>query len=107
MCGLRREWRFFMRNTIAAASLVGVTLIWGWTFTIVKGAVHQYDVLSFLFWRFLIAAVIFAYWSVRAVSFRLWTDGCVAGFLLATAYLLQTIGLKEPLHNSPVLYGTF
>jgi drug/metabolite transporter (DMT)-like permease len=46
-----------VRRIEAAVLLLGVTAVWGWTFTIVREAIAIYGVVPFLALRFLIAAL--------------------------------------------------
>lgn len=79
-------------------SLVGVALIWGTTFVLVKQALADVSTLLFLTLRFTAAtaalAVIFRK-DLRGVHVaRGLRAGVIAGSLLFSGYLLQTFGLK-------------
>ena len=74
--------------------LVGVTAIWGWTFTVVRDAVAAYGVLGFLAIRFTIATAVLAPLSARRMTRRTLLAGLAIGLVLAVAYLFQTLGLK-------------
>ncbi len=74
--------------------LVGVTAIWGWTFTVVRDAVAVYGVLGFLAIRFTIATAVLAPLSARRMTRRTLLAGLAIGLVLAVAYLFQTLGLK-------------
>src|SRR5258707_6839258 len=79
-------------------SLIGVALIWGATFVIVKQALSDVSTLLFLTIRFTLATIALALifgkqfrtGSIRD-SFR---GGMIAGVFLFSGYVLQTFGLK-------------
>jgi drug/metabolite transporter (DMT)-like permease len=84
----------------ADLALVGVALIWGSTFVMVKKALGDISTLLFLAWRFSIAAVVL--WLTfrgrgshfprdRKLEFR---GGVFVGLFLFAGYLLQTAGLR-------------
>ena len=78
-------------------ALVGVTVIWGYTFVPVQEAIAIYPLFAFLAVRFGISALVLAPFAVRPLR-RLprlgFVAGAGAGALLATAYGLQTAGLE-------------
>jgi drug/metabolite transporter (DMT)-like permease len=78
----------------ATLLLVGVTAIWGWTFTVVRDAVAVYGVLGFLAIRFTIATAVLAPLSARRLKRRTLLAGLAIGLVLGAAYLFQTLGLK-------------
>ena len=88
--------------------LVGVTMVWGWTFVVVRDAVALYGVLPFLTLRFALAALALAPYTVSRVSRRTLAAGTGIGLVLALAYLFQTAGLlfTSPT-NSGLLTGLF
>ena len=78
-------------------ALVGVTVIWGYTFVPVQEAVAIYPLFAFLAVRFGISTIVlapFAWRSLGALPRRGFVAGAGAGVLLATAYGLQTAGLE-------------
>lgn len=81
----------------AAASLVGVTAIWGLTFPVVKDAIEEIPPYEFLAIRFVIATLALAALFPRSVG-RLrgaaLAAGAAAGAALGAGYALQTIGLR-------------
>ncbi len=83
----------------ADAVLVGVTLVWGTSFVVVKNAFETSPPLQFLFWRFLIASAILTSILIarrRAVrSPGMWRDGIVIGLLLAGGMGLEVLGIPE------------
>jgi len=86
------------RGRIALLSLIGVSAVWGATFPLVKDAVEQIPVTTFLGYRFTVAAI------VAAVVFRKqflslspagWKAGALMGVFLTAGYLFQTFGLER------------
>jgi drug/metabolite transporter (DMT)-like permease len=78
----------------AELALVGVTVIWGATFVLVKNALTDVSTILFLAMRFALAAVVLA--AIYRKSIRrigLW-PGMAAGCLLFVAYYFQTKGLE-------------
>ncbi|CAA9445606.1 MAG: Permease of the drug/metabolite transporter (DMT) superfamily, partial [uncultured Rubrobacteraceae bacterium] len=82
--------------------LVGVTMVWGWTFVVVRDAIAVYGVLPFLTVRFALAALALAPYTIPRVSRRTLAAGAGIGLVLALAYLFQTTGL---LFTSPTNSG--
>jgi drug/metabolite transporter (DMT)-like permease len=81
---------------VADAALVGVTLIWGVTFPVVKGALGDAGPLSFNAVRFtLAAALLLPLARPRRLTAATWGAGAVLGVLLAAGYALQTVGLAR------------
>ncbi len=87
---LRRYW--------IQAALIGVAIVWGATFIVVKDAVAQYPLYSFLTLRFAIAVLAFLVIFPRSLS-RLDAStslvGFGAGLLLCAGYVFQTWGLQS------------
>lgn len=85
------------RQIVADLSLLLVALIWGASFVMVKEAISQIGVFTFLTLRFLFAALVLAliFWPrLRASSPREFLAGALVGLFLFGGYALQTIGLK-------------
>ena len=76
--------------------LLGVAIVWGWTFVLVKEGVGEVGPLTFLFYRFGIAfgllALLFRR-HLRGVPRRVWIRGALIGLALFAGYWLQTWGL--------------
>ncbi|MBI5014011.1 MAG: DMT family transporter [Deltaproteobacteria bacterium] len=84
------------RRHLAELLLASVTLFWGATFPLVKTAVSEVPVLSFLWVRFALSAGLLALFSSRrllTLEARDLGRGVVLGVLLFLSYLLQTLGL--------------
>ncbi|MEZ5402942.1 MAG: DMT family transporter [Bryobacteraceae bacterium] len=92
----------------AELALLGVTVVWGATFTLVKGALEDVSTLLFLTLRFtagaaMMAALLRPSWSGSGPALAAGTrGGLIAGLCLAAAYFLQTAGLRltTPTHSA-------
>jgi drug/metabolite transporter (DMT)-like permease len=79
--------------------LLGVTMIWGATFTLTKNALSDVDPYSFLAVRFIIAAFCLIFVAVCSKKTRssftkqTWITGTLLGILLFSGYIFQTVGL--------------
>ena len=86
------------RRLWISVALVGVAVVWGGTFIMVKDAVAGYPLYSFLGWRFAIAVVAFVAIFPKAVRRLSWGTlwvGVLAGALLTAGYVFQTWGLQS------------
>lgn len=86
------------RARIAELSLVGVCAIWGATFPLVKDAVAEIPVTTFIAYRFLFAALVAALLfrrPLRELSSAGWKAGAWMGVFLTGGYLFQTFGLER------------
>ena len=86
------------RRRLAFVLLLGVVMVWGCTFALVKRAIEDASPLLFNLIRFALAAVVLvcmSWRSVRRVSRASVRGGVVAGSLLAAGYELQTAGLAR------------
>ncbi len=80
----------------ADAVLIGVTVVWGSSFVVVKNVVESLPPLQFLFWRFVIAlALLSPLLFFRRRSPGVWRDGLVVGLLLAGGMTLQVLGIPR------------
>jgi drug/metabolite transporter (DMT)-like permease len=82
-----------MSNFSLTTLLLLVTAVWGWTFTLVKDAVAEYGVVSFLAVRFVIGSLALAPWAAGRLTRRSVLLGGWIGLVLAAAYLFQTFGV--------------
>lgn len=93
-------WR--KKELLADLSLLGVAVIWGVTFLMVQEAIREIPVFAFLFWRFLLATLLFA---LLGVIFKPTWDlpsiraGAILGLLLGAGYSFQTFGLQYTLSS--------
>ncbi len=81
----------------ADLALVGVTLIWGSTFVVVKQSLDSVGPLVFVAARFWTAALLLlTVYLIRRQPFgvRVWRDGGITGFFLTAGFITQTIGLQ-------------
>ncbi len=86
------------RRGLAFGLLLGVVMVWGCTFALVKGAIADASPLLFNLVRFTLAAAVLVAvgWKrLRGVSGASLRGGVVAGSLLAAGYELQTAGLAR------------
>ncbi|GAB4409036.1 MAG: DMT family transporter [Anaerolineales bacterium] len=89
--------RASLASLLADAGLALVTLIWGLTFVVVKDAVAQVPVMTFLAWRFGVGAAALLPLSLRGLrraGRREWIAGALIGVSLFAGYVLQTAGLQ-------------
>lgn len=78
----------------ADAVLVFITVIWGVTFVVVKGALGHADPLTFLALRFTVGAISAVVIARRTlIDPALWKSAAVLGAFLLAGYVLQTFGL--------------
>lgn len=76
--------------------LVLITVIWGCTFVLAKNTLDLVDPILFVSVRFWVAGVVMIPLLIglrRRQNRAMWRDGILAGVLLGTAYIAQTIGL--------------
>ena len=86
------------REHVAELALVGVAAVWGLTFPIVQDAVAVVPVMTFLAWRFLMAAAavtVFAIRPLRSLSAAGLLYGAILGAFLTAGYVFQTLGLER------------
>jgi len=87
-----------LRRRGVEAALVGVAMVWGTTFVMVKDAVAHYPLYAFLGWRFAIAVVAFCAIfprSLRRLDAGTLRVGALAGAFLTAGYVFQTWGLQS------------
>ncbi len=92
----RREWLFGEKRR-AELALIGITVIWGLTFTFTKKSLAELQPFVFLAWRFILAfAVMLVLCAGRLKKMNLPTlgAGVLLGLLLMGSYAFQTFGLK-------------
>jgi drug/metabolite transporter (DMT)-like permease len=81
-------------RTRAELALVGVTVIWGATFVLVKSALDDISTILFLALRFTLAALVLAAVYRKTMKRSGLLPGIAAGCLLFIAYVFQTKGLE-------------
>jgi drug/metabolite transporter (DMT)-like permease len=95
------------RDKRAIAALIGASFLFGATFVVVKSALDTMEPLSFLTWRFGIAAALLAILAVPRGR-QLWRDGALTGLALFSGYALQTAGLQyTTASNSALITGLY
>lgn len=99
------------RARIAELSLVGICAVWGVTFPMVKDAVAEIPVTTFLGYRFMAAALVAAILfrkQLGALSPAGWKAGALMGLFLTGGYLFQTFGLERTTSsNAGFITGMF
>ena len=97
-----------MTKFLMTGSLLLVTMVWGWTFVVVRDSVAAYSVLGFLALRFSIASLCLGAFSFKRLKRGTFVAGAGIGLCVAGGYLLQTYGLRytSPT-NSGLITGLF
>ncbi|MGH2754749.1 MAG: DMT family transporter [Actinomycetota bacterium] len=99
------------RKAVAEAALIGIAAIWGLTFVMVKDAVEQLPVMTFLAYRFIPAALLVALIfrkGVAALGSDGWRFGILMGVFLTGGYVFQTLGLERTsASNAGFITGLF
>lgn len=83
-------------HRLAPFALIGVALVWGAAFVLMKDAIKAQPIFDFLGTRFIIAAAVMMLAKPHALakaSRRLVWQGVALGGLLGIAYYTQTVGL--------------
>ena len=91
-----------MDRKIAYGSLVIVAVVWGATFPIIKLSLTYIDPISFLLFRFAIAAVVLLPFVIKKMNKRDAIYGTIVGIPLFLGYVTQTVGLQ---YTSPSMSG--
>ena len=82
----------------ADLALIGITLVWGTSFTIVKQSLQQISPLLFLALRFAIATAVLVTampGALRNISTATLRRGATLGVFLLGGFLFQTLGLRR------------
>jgi drug/metabolite transporter (DMT)-like permease len=90
---------------VADLSLLVLTLLWGTTFTLVKGALEIGSIGLFLTARFGVACLVLgavAVWRRDPLGPRFWRHGLWLGLFMLVGFLFQTLGLR---HTTPARSG--
>ena len=97
--------------TTAELALVGIAAVWGLTFVMVQDAIALMPAMTFLGYRFLIAAFVVAvifHKKVRLLSRSGWKAGALMGVFLTSGYIAQTLGLERTsASNAGFITGMF
>lgn len=98
------------RNLLYLAMLA-TAAVWGGSFVLMKDAIAQQDVFSFLSSRFIVAALLMIAYRpnvFRGLSSKFIKQGVLAGVLLSGGYIFQTLGLaKTTVSNTGFITGMY
>ena len=79
-------------------AMLATAAVWGGSFVLMKDAIAQHDVYSFLSTRFILAALLMMSYRptvFRGLSFKFIKQGVLAGILLGGGFIFQTFGLAN------------
>ena len=79
-------------------AMLATAAVWGGSFVLMKDAIAQHDVYSFLSTRFILAALLMIAYRpsvFRGLSFKFIKQGVLAGILLGGGFIFQTFGLAN------------
>lgn len=100
-----------VKKYLGEGSLLFITIIWGATFVIIKGALSEITPMLFIAVRFTLAAVLlfpFFFRSVLNSSKETLKDGLILGVIYFLGFATQTIGLQyTTATKSAFITGTF
>ena len=82
------------RRLKLSSLLLGIVVIWGWTFALMKDPIAEYGVVSFLAVRFVIGSAALGVVAGRRANLLSLGVGGLIGLALAACYLSQTFGLR-------------
>jgi len=98
------------RNFLYLAML-GAAAVWGGSFVIMKDSIEKQNVFSFLTSRFIVASILMFIWRptvLRGLSKQFIIRGILAGILLGSGYIFQTLGLtKTTVSNTGFITGLY
>ncbi len=86
-----------MKGIKAEIYLLGIVIIWGATFAIIKDVLDQIMPFTFLAYRFLLAVLILSviFWKkIKDIDKIILKKGFLIGIFLFLGYAFQTVGLK-------------
>jgi len=95
---LRDGFSTTSRSLLADLSLVGICVVWGTSFAIVKSVVGDINPATFIAVRFGIASIILGLIAsprLKRLDRRAWTAGLFMAVPLMAGFLTQTYGLKS------------
>jgi drug/metabolite transporter (DMT)-like permease len=78
--------------------MLATAAVWGGSFVLMKDAIVQQDVYSFLSTRFILAALLMIAYRptvFRGLTFKFIKQGVLAGILLGGGFIFQTFGLAN------------
>ena len=100
-----------IRRNLLYFGMLATAAVWGGSFVLMKDAIQEQDVYSFLSSRFLVAsALMIAYRPnvFKGLSPKFIRQGVLAGVLLGGGYIFQTLGLaKTTVSNTGFITGLY
>lgn len=105
------EQKLVLKQFMAIASLLFVTIFWGSTFILVKWTVAEIDLYFFLFIRFILAFLIMGaifYKKIVKIDKKTLKSAIILGILLGLAFITQTEGLQyTTASNAALITGLY
>ena len=86
-----------MKNIRAEFYLLGIVIVWGSTFALIKNILNFIPPYTFLTYRFLLATLVLMiiFWKrIKRMNKTILRKGSLIGIFLFLAYTLQTVGIK-------------
>jgi drug/metabolite transporter (DMT)-like permease len=100
-----------IRRNLLYFAMLATAAVWGGSFVLMKDAIQEQDVYSFLSSRFLVAsALMIAYRPnvFKGLTSKFIRQGVLAGVLLGGGYIFQTLGLaKTTVSNTGFITGLY
>ena len=100
-----------IRKNLLYFAMLATAAVWGGSFVLMKDAIQEQDVYSFLSSRFLVAsALMIAYRPTvfKGLTSKFIRQGVLAGVLLGGGYIFQTLGLaKTTVSNTGFITGLY
>jgi drug/metabolite transporter (DMT)-like permease len=100
-----------IRRNLLYIAMLATAAVWGGSFVLMKDAIQEQDVYSFLSSRFLVAsALMIAYRPnvFKGLTSKFIKQGVLAGVLLGGGYIFQTLGLaKTTVSNTGFITGLY
>lgn len=100
-----------IRRNLLYFAMLATAAVWGGSFVLMKDAIQEQDVYSFLSSRFLVAsALMIAYRPnvFKGLTSKFIKQGVLAGVLLGGGYIFQTLGLaKTTVSNTGFITGLY
>ncbi len=94
---MKKREEVHMKGIKAEIYLLGIVIIWGSTFAIIKDVLDQIMPFTFLAYRFLLAVLILSviFWKrIKSIDKIILKKGFLIGIFLFLGYAFQTVGLK-------------
>lgn len=94
---MKKREEVHIKGIKAEVYLLGIVIIWGSTFAIIRDVLDQIMPFTFLAYRFLLAALILSviFWKrIKNIDKIILKKGFLIGIFLFLGYAFQTVGLK-------------